>query len=248
MRLFKKEAVDDYRTYEGIRLPLPNDRFCTQDWKDDAYYLKSAKKEVERLKNLTCITSDSKILDIGAGQGRLAIGLSQYIDDFDKYYGLDVDLRSVNWCKKNITSDESRFSFIHLDVYNARYNKKGLPFHDPLVFPFVNDYFDLVFLYSVFTHMTKTEVVGYLFEISRVLNRSGEVFFTIYVAEDVSMEEENPKGYLENLGESKGPLHRVLFNKKSFEQDVISANFEVVNFWPNSEKETMQSTYLLRKL
>ncbi|MFT7157454.1 MAG: hypothetical protein ACI8Q1_002473, partial [Parvicella sp.] len=55
MRLFKKEAVDDYRTYEGIRLPLPNDRFCTQDWKDDAYYLKSAKKEVERLKNLTCI-------------------------------------------------------------------------------------------------------------------------------------------------------------------------------------------------
>lgn len=234
-------------SYQGLRLPPPGSRFCTEDWKDDAFYVSSAKAEVERLVSLAQLDEQSKLLDIGCGQGRLAIGLTAKLPKIDLYCGIDVSRRSIEWCNRNLAAFHSNFRFLHLDIQNERYNPYGIPFEPPVQLPLADDSFDVAFLYSVFTHMRSRDVESYLRDIGRVLRPGGRVFFTVYVEEGCAPEAENPPGYLEELGASSGALHRVLFERTFFESMIRSAGLQIGGFYYRSEEVTKQSAYLLVK-
>ena len=234
-------------SYQGLRLPPPGSRFCTEDWKDDAFYVSSAKAEVERLVSLAQLDEQSKLLDIGCGQGRLAIGLTAKLPKIDLYCGIDVSRRSIEWCNRNLAAFHSNFRFLHLDIQNERYNPYGIPFEPPVQLPLADDSFDVAFLYSVFTHMRSPDVESYLRDICHVLRPGGRAFFTIYVEEGCAPEAENPPGYLEELGASSGALHRVLFERTFFESMIRSAGLQIGGFYYRSEEVTKQSAYLLVK-
>jgi len=235
----------DYVQYEGLRLPLPETRFCTTDWKNDKFFVDSAMGEVQRLKQLVGLNDQSVILDIGSGQGRLAIGLLAALPNIHSYYGVDVSLRSIEWCKRNISRFHGNFKFIHTDIKNERYNAHGVEFRKPIQLPLADHSIDIAFLYSVFTHMRSDDIGAYLSDINRTLRPGGHALFTVYAESDCQDEEENPEAYLEELGKSEGALHRVRFRKEYFDAMITSSGLRIVSFHHQLEEVTRQSIYVV---
>lgn len=252
LRTIKNALASDrfatsFVSYQGLRLPPPRNRFCTDDWKDDGFYLSSAKQEVERLRSLAALNEQSTLLDIGCGQGRLAIGLQAAMPKLQLYCGIDVSRPSVQWCNLNIAAFHPNFRFWHMDIQNERYNPNGLPFKPPVQLPLADGSFDIAFLYSVFTHMRAADVASYLQDLARVLRPGGRAFFTVYVEDDCDAEAENPAGYMDELGTSTGALHRVRFNRAFFDSMIAATGLQITQFLYRSETVTKQSAYLLTK-
>ncbi len=61
-----------YVKISGSIIPSPDLRWCGPEFKDDHYYLKSAEGEADRLVEHFQCTRESRVLDIGCGQGRSA--------------------------------------------------------------------------------------------------------------------------------------------------------------------------------
>jgi SAM-dependent methyltransferase len=235
----------DFVEYMGLRLPPPSIRFCTTDWKNDEFFIKSASREVKRLEELAGLNVNSTILDIGSGQGRLPIGILATLGKIKAYFGVDVSMPSVEWCKRNISEHHPCFHFIFTDFQNPRYSPKGVEFRYPIQLPLADKSCDVIFLYSVFTHMDSDDVIAYLREIRRLLTPQGRALFTIYVEDDCPDEEENPASYLSELGESTGRLHRVRFNQKYFENLISLNHLKVSSFKYRCEDVTKQSVYVV---
>ncbi|MEX0936378.1 MAG: class I SAM-dependent methyltransferase [Pirellulales bacterium] len=234
--------------YGNLDLPLAAMRWGTSELKDDAYYVQSATAEVERLQRWCGLTSQSRVLDIGSGQGRLAIGLlASFPDGPPNYHGIDVDLPSVRWCRRWIAQDHASITFTHINVANARYNAQGQEIIDGFTLPTDDAAYDVAFCYSVFTHMLSGHVWTYLGELHRVLLPGGRALVTAYVEENVPDEEENPAGYLAELGESKGRLHRVRFSRTFFESMVARTGLAIERFEHRSEPRTKQTALVLRR-
>jgi SAM-dependent methyltransferase len=122
-----------------------------------------------------------RILDVGSGIGRVALPLTHYLSESGSYAGLEPVSSAVQWCTSNITPTNPNFTFDHVDLHNAMYNPEGTV--DPLTFrfPYEAASFDVVFLFSVFTHMQPDAVDHYLAEIQRVLVPGGRLLASVFV-------------------------------------------------------------------
>jgi SAM-dependent methyltransferase len=136
--------------------------------------------------DLADLKPDECILDVGCGVGRLAVPLTSYLSPKGRYQGFDIVKKGIQWCEREISSRFENFSFQHLDVYNANYNRRGRIRAQDLVFPFRDGTFDFVFLTSVFTHMLPADLKNYLGEISRVLKKDGRCLLTFFLLNDES--------------------------------------------------------------
>ena len=129
---------------------------------------------------------EHRVLDVGCGIGRIAIPLLNYLNEKGSYEGFDIVNRGIDWCVKNINSQNPSFRFLHSDIYNDLYNSGGKMNASEFIFPYSKHEFDSVFIISVFTHMLKNEVFHYLDEISRVSKKSGRLFITWFLINDES--------------------------------------------------------------
>lgn len=120
------------------------------------------------------------VLDIGSGIGRTAVALTGYLDRTARYEGFDVVKDGVHWCKAHITRGFPQFHFTHVDLVNDLYNLSGTQ-AGAFRFPYADNSFDVVYLFSVFTHMGKDEVQHYLREIRRALKPGGRCLGTYFV-------------------------------------------------------------------
>ncbi|MGK9164858.1 class I SAM-dependent methyltransferase [Inquilinus limosus] len=144
-----------------------------------------AGEEVVRFyRDILRLDRSAVMLDIGSGIGRRTIPLLAYLDDKARYIGLDIDPDQVRWCSRNITPRNFRFSFIHIDVFNKFYNHSGAIPPSKLVLPFPDNSFDVVSLWSVFTHMYPDDVSHYLAEIGRVLRPGGRLVASYFLMND----------------------------------------------------------------
>ncbi|WP_162146130.1 class I SAM-dependent methyltransferase [Inquilinus limosus] len=160
-----------------------------------------AGEEVVRFyRDVLRLDRSSIMLDIGSGIGRRTIPLLSYLDDRARYVGLDIDPDQVRWCSRNITPRNFRFSFIHIDVFNKFYNHSGAIPASKLVLPFPDNSFDVVSLWSVFTHMYPDDVAHYLAEIGRVLRPGGRLVASYFLMND------DTKAGLKN-----GTINRIMY-------------------------------------
>jgi SAM-dependent methyltransferase len=128
----------------------------------------------------------ARILDIGSGIGRKTIPLLDYLEPDGRYVGLDIDRTLVSWCSNHITRRDPRFVFLHISVYNSFYNPDGaLEPHD-YRFPFADESFDAVALWSVFTHLLPDSITNYVNEISRMLRPDGTLIGSFFLINDES--------------------------------------------------------------
>jgi SAM-dependent methyltransferase len=138
--------------------------------------------------DLAGLKPDEKILDVGCGIGRMAIPLTGYLAKNAEYQGFDIVEKGIKWCQEKITVRYPQFHFQLADIYNKMYNSGGKTLSSEYVFPYKSDYFDFVFLTSVFTHMYSKDMENYLSEISRVTKKGGRILLTFFILNDESLQ------------------------------------------------------------
>jgi SAM-dependent methyltransferase len=237
-------ASPRYVRHQGVRLPPARLRFCGPEFKDDGYFLASARAEADRLVAECGLTALSRVLDVGCGPGRLAIGIASRLGAVAEYRGLDVHLPSIRWCTRHVARLNPAFRFQHLDVKNARYNPDGTVAADGARLPLPDAHFDVVYLYSVFSHMLADDVRGYLGELRRVTSPGGRLFLTGFLEEGVAEVSENPAGY----GQAwTGPLHCVRYERGAFQRMLRDAGFEVTKVVHGRETDGQSAVYARRR-
>jgi len=127
-----------------------------------------------------------KVLDVGCGTGRMALPLINYLNNMGEYYGFDIVKEGIDWCNNNIQKKYSNFRFSHSNIYNKCYNPNGIESPSMYKFNFPNNFFDFVFLTSVFTHMLKEDIQNYISETQRVLKNDGFCLFTFFIMNEES--------------------------------------------------------------
>ncbi len=236
--LLRKDAV----SFDGVTLPAPYLRTGGVCFIENATYLVSAQSEAKRITDTFHRTSQKRVLDIGCGTGRLAIGLvSTFKDAAPQYVGMDISMTAVRWCRKHIAAHHSAFSFLHLPLHNERYNPAGIVLDDAFHFPWPDGSFDAIYLYSVFSHMRSPEVRIYLREFRRLLRQGGHVFLTAFTEPDVAAETENPSDYQDDW---KGPLHCVRFETRFFGKMIEEAGLVIDRYDHGTETDGQSGYYL----
>jgi SAM-dependent methyltransferase len=147
-------------------------------------YVQVGEEFLDHLIDLAALTSESNVLDIGSGIGRIASPLTGYLSSSAHYEGVDIVEAGVTWCQENITPRFPNFRFTLLDIHNSKYNLEGKSQAENLTLPFQDNAFDVVFLVSVFTHMLPLAVQHYLHEVARVLSPGGRLFSTFLLVNE----------------------------------------------------------------
>lgn len=147
----------------------------------DGPYLEIAGEFLRYFVEVGKLKPDGTVLDIGSGIGRMASGLSLYLDRKDgRYVGFEPVESGVEWCKEAY-SEFSNFEFHCVDLYNELYNPSGRVNPTDYKFPMEDNSADLVVATSVFTHLYESDIVAYAREIGRVLKAGGKLLATVYV-------------------------------------------------------------------
>lgn len=230
-----------YVKYNNVILPAKHLRFCGSKFNDNKYFFSSAIAEADRLKNSFKLNINSRVLDVGCGVGRLPIGILNTIGDIKNYYGIDVSARAIEWCQRFINRWHPTFQFKHIDIENQRYNPHGMKIDNNFSLPFDDKEFDIVYLYSVFSHMSLDDIILYLKEFRRLLMPSGKIFLTAFIEKNVPDMEINPSNYKMTWS---GPLHCVRYNKEFFESILKTHNFKIDKFEYGNETNGQSAFYI----
>lgn len=130
------------------------------------------------------LKASDRVLDIGCGPGRMAIGIGERFGWANQLTGFDVIKVDVDVCQNAITSAHPNFRFHHVNAWNGLYNSKGTVKPHEVVFPAENESIDFAFATSVFTHMFRLEIERYLSEIHRTLDDGGRLMSTWFAITD----------------------------------------------------------------
>ncbi len=229
--------------HDGRVLPAPHLRLCGQEFRDHAFFLRSARAEADRLVTHCGLSADSALLDVGCGFGRLAIGVLDRVGTIRDYRGVDVSAAAVAWCRRHLAATHPAFHFTRLDVRNQRYNPGGEEITRGFRLPFDDRSFDIAYAYSVFSHMELGDVERYLAELGRVLRPGGWAFVTLFVADEVPDISINPaSGALA----WQGPLHCVRYRRALIESRMRDAGFTIAQVADGVETDGQSGYYLHR--
>lgn len=226
-------------------------------------FVKQGKHQLDLLKQYADLTVDGKILDVGSGIGRTAFALKSYLDQKSVYDGFDVVEKGVVWCQKNISNQHANFTFkctpLNNDLYHITSDKA-----EKFVFPYQSDFYDTVFLFSVFTHMQPMEVQNYLNEICRTLKPGGKCLATFFYYTSANEEFISSKNgefifpYQKDnyrLMNEKVPSANIAFEENKLKKMFVSAGLRLSNsidgYWTGvhsgCELRDFQDVFILTK-
>ena len=167
----------------------------------------------QRIKNdldniLQKITQNKKlenfenVLDFGCGCGRVLLWVNT--KEKTKFFGTDISKTAISWCKRNI--DDIKCS-----------SNKQLP---PLNFS--DNFFDVIYGISVFTHLNEEEQFRWLNELERILKTEGFLLISVHdfdnLREKKHIERAKKNGILEKgfaFCKIKSPLKRVILGSST---------------------------------
>lgn len=214
------------RSPAGVPLPPRSLRAGGRHFASDEAFVSGGRRGVLLLIDRARLDVTSTVLDVGCGAGRLAIGIVEVVGPVAAYFGLDVRSDVIDWDRRFLTRRHPWLRFEHIDVTNERYNTRGRQPATGFVLPFGPGWFDIVYAYSVFSHMTGEDAAAYLGEFRRVLRPAGVAVLTAFVENDVPDETINPTDYGPIAWE--GALHCVRLRTGYFIAMVQSAGLEVL--------------------
>lgn len=203
---------------------------------DDAF-LAGAVRDVRKLVEFTKLTPESTLLDWGCGSGRLAVGIKAEAGSIRSYLGVDVRAEAISWARQHLGDDH--FRFVRIDALNRRYNPAG---RSRGLIPAPDTSIDVVYAYSVLSHMEPAEARHYLHEVSRVLRPAGRALLTAFVEDDCPAFTENPDDY----GPIRwhGALHCARFSRSFFIELLNQSGLSVGEMVPGQETDG-QSLYVV---
>lgn len=239
-RVFGADAVK----YGGLTLPADYLRTGGPAFRNNDYYVQSAKAEAQRLIQRFGVTPATPLLDVGCGLGRLATGLLAELGEYSAYCGVDVDAKRIDWCTRHIAQAHPGFRFLRVDIKNDRYNPRGAVLTEHFRLPFATGEFKVIYLYSVLSHMLARDAQLYFAEFSRLLDQDGRVFLTAFAEQDVPDVTVNPDDYI--YASWHGELHCVRYSQAYLDELFAQAGFRVDDFEYGRETDG-QSAYFLSR-
>jgi SAM-dependent methyltransferase len=129
------------------------------------------------------VGSDTRLLDLGAGIGRVALAILRQRPQLRSLTGFDIIPRLVQFCQANISSQFSNVNFELLTERNAHYeryqgNVEGRS-RAELIAAYAGS-IDSVYAFSVFTHVDVSDFVALLHFTGKLLKPGGRVLFTVF--------------------------------------------------------------------
>jgi SAM-dependent methyltransferase len=137
------------------------------------------------LRKYVGINPGETFLEVGCGIGRDAIPLANHFCDGARYLGIDIIGESINWCSQNITTRYPTFRFHHFDIQDEVHNPQGRLGMDDVVLPISENSADLVFMFSVATHLLGSELGAYLRLLSAALKPSGRILMSAFLLDPI---------------------------------------------------------------
>lgn len=208
-------------------------------FKDDDAFIATATRDVDRLIELAGLTTQSALLDWGCGAGRLAVGVFMRLGRVADYHGVDIQPELIAWAQENLAGPGYRFTC--LDVANERYNPDGSL---ERTIAATDESVDVIYAYSVFSHMNPHDTAAYLELIAKALRSGGRAMITCFVEDDVPDWVENPEGYGPLAW--KGRLHCTRFRRGYFEA-LVNASGLGVSYFEYGQETDGQSLYVLSR-
>ena len=105
-RLLMAADEQEFIELDKLRLPPKNMRWGGPRFRDDKKYIQSGKTSVQSLVSLCGLSRDSRLLDVGCGQGRLLTGIFATFGGIREYVGLDVHKPSTEWASSNLANGQ----------------------------------------------------------------------------------------------------------------------------------------------
>lgn len=155
-------------------LPFPSSYLMARvagivDWRD---FERSGKEQVSLIQKMIAaqggdIATSERILDFGCGCGRLA----RHIPAISQatLYGCDYNRQLVSWCASNLPG-----------IFQRNQLKPPLRYDDA--------FFDVIYLYSVFTHLREDTQKAWLLELHRVLKPGGYLVISFHDEDHYALE------------------------------------------------------------
>lgn len=153
-----------FKTYKDVKLPPAYFIYETFNLDYFKFYVQSIETtqwlisyfgKYKKLENL-------KILDWGCGPGRVIRHLPKLVSQTCSLYGTDYNKKYIEWCSKNIA--------------NVTFKNNGL--QPPL--SFTDNYFDIIYGISIFTHLSEEMHYKWVDELLRVSKPGGIIFITLH--------------------------------------------------------------------
>ncbi len=123
---------------------------------------------------------DSRILDMGCGVKMVQVMMEDEIP-LGGYVGIDVFSDLIEYLKANVT--DPRFEFHSLDLHNEMYNPDGERLTADTQLPVPEASFDVICLFSVFTHLAPEDYVAMLKMLRRYIKPGGKLIYSLFVFE-----------------------------------------------------------------
>jgi SAM-dependent methyltransferase len=163
-------------TSGAVPKPAPQDVFV-----GDGDYVAIAAEFLDYFVTIGGLEPHHRVLDIGCGIGRMAAGLSCYLDPASgRYVGFDPVAQGIDWCRAAFAA-YPHFRFEAIDVFNEHYHQDGALLATQYRFPAEDSSIDFAIATSVFTHLYFEEIWAYLKESARVLKPGGRLFSTFFL-------------------------------------------------------------------
>jgi SAM-dependent methyltransferase len=122
----------------------------------------------------------SDVLDMGCGNKLVQAILGEDMP-VGSYVGIDVHRPLIEFLQENV--DDPRFSFYPLDVHNDMYNPEGEPLSEHTPLPVPEAGFDVICLFSVFTHLAAHDYTAMLKLLRRYARPDARIIYSLFVNE-----------------------------------------------------------------
>lgn len=140
----------DYLIYESFRINYK--KYYTDSFETARWLADHFSKHTDLNKK--------RILDWGCGPGRIIRYLPDVIGNGCEYFGTDYNKAWMDWCRENLPGIE----------FNNNTLRADLPYDD--------DFFDIIYGISVFTHLSEKMHYEWYNELCRILKPGGILFLT----------------------------------------------------------------------
>jgi SAM-dependent methyltransferase len=207
------------------------------------------------------------VLDMGCGCGRIAAGLTQFLNETSEYVGVDILPGLIEFGRKFITPRYSRFKFLLLDQGNFTYDTLR-PEGSAVDIAELSQVcpagsVDLAISISLFTHLDYAAAVDVLKNVSWLLASGGQAFITIFVVDGEARRNiesgatgfrfahRTPSGEL-SAEKLEDPTFAVGYQVEKMDELVASAGLRrerwIRGYWSQGNSgETFQDALILRK-
>lgn len=169
------------------------------------------------------LNRSSRVLDFGCGCGRI-INWFHDLYPNTNFYGTDIDAEAIAWCRDNL-SDKGLFSV----------NKPMSPLS------YTNEFFDLIYSISIFTHLPEQMQFAWLKELKKVCKKGAYLLLTVHgehlfpstlKSAKPEFEERGFYYFVENQTKGLPEFYQTSFHLESYIHDRWSDFFKIEKIIP----------------